>query len=265
MTARLERRRARLTASGTVTWVAPLVLIAILLGAWQVYVDAAHVTAFVLPSPSEIASSLWTDRSALATGLSVTGKEIVLGILVAAAVACPLTAAIHFSLLARRALYPLLVGSQAIPVVLLAPVLVMWLGFGILPKLIVVGLVCFFPIVVTTLAALESVDPEMLKLLKTFDAGRSQIFRLVELPAALPGLFTGLKLAAVFSVIGAIFAEMSGTSSGLGLLLTTTLANSETAEAFATVFVLSAFAIALFALLTVAQRLLLPWAKSPSR
>lgn len=242
------------------TWLAPLATVAVLLGAWQLYVDLGHITQFVLPSPSEIAAALWTDRAALAAGLRVTGEEIVLGIVVAAAVACPLTAAIHLWLPVRRALYPLLVASQAIPVVVLAPVLVMWLGFGILPKLIVIGLVCFFSIVVPTLAALESVDAELLKLLRTFDAGRGQIFRLVELPAALPGLFTGLRLAAVFSVIGAVFAEMSGTSSGLGLLLTTTIANSQTAEAFATVFVLSVFAIALFALLTVAQRLLLPWA-----
>ncbi len=241
-------------------WLAPLILIALLLCAWQLYVDLAHVSEFLLPSPTEIASALWNDRSALAAGLRVTGEEILLGLVLATVLACICATAIHFSSWARLALYPLLVGSQAIPVALLAPVLVMWLGFGILPKLIVLGIVCFFPIVVTLSTALEAVDVELIKLMRTFDARRSQIFRLIELPAALPGLFTGLKLAAVLSVIGAILAETSGSSSGLGELLTSSIANLQTAEAFATVFVLSAFAILLFALLTLLQHRLLPWA-----
>jgi ABC-type nitrate/sulfonate/bicarbonate transport system permease component len=166
---------------------------------------------------------------------------------------------LHLSGLARRALYPPLVASQAIPIVILTPLLVLWLGFGLLPKLVVIALVCFFPIVVTTLSALETVDPDLIKLLRTFGAGRRQTFWRVELPAALPGVFTGAKLAAVFSVIGAVFAEQAGSNSGLGYLLNVTIANLETAEAFATVFVLSAFAIVLFALLTVAERRALPW------
>ena len=142
---------------------------------------------------------------------------------------------------------------------ILAPLLVVWLGFGLLPKLIVIALVCFFPIVVTTLGGLDAVDPDLIKLLRTFDASRRQMFWRVELPGALPGLFTGAKLAAVFSVIGAVFAEQAGSSSGLGYLLKVTVANLETAEAFATVFVLAAFAILLFALLTLAERRALPW------
>ncbi len=167
---------------------------------------------------------------------------------------------LHFSDLARRALYPPLVASQAVPIVILAPLLVLWLGFGLLPKLVVIALVCFFPIVVTTLNGLQTVDPDLIKLLRTFDSSRRQTFWRVELPSALPGLFTGAKLAAVFSVIGAVFAEQSaGSSSGLGYLLNVTISNLETAEAFATVLVLAAFAILLFALLTLAERRALPW------
>ena len=137
-----------------------------------------------------------------------------------------------------------------------------WLGFGLLPKLAIIALVTFFPVVVTTMAALETVDPELLKLLRTFDASRVQAFRRVELPSALPGVFTGAKLAAVFSVIAAVFAEQSGSSSGLGLGYLFTIDNSQflEADAFAAVAVLSIFAMAMFAILAVAERRLLPWA-----
>jgi putative hydroxymethylpyrimidine transport system permease protein len=241
-------------------WLAPLVVVVVLLGIWQLYCDTAHTSDLLLPSPTQVASALWNYRSALASAIAVTGEEILLGLLAATLLACVIAPAIHFSPLARLAFYPLLVATQAIPVFLLAPVLVLWLGFGILPKLVVLGIVCFFPIVLTTLAALESVDVEMLKLLKTFDASRWQIFRLVELPSALPGVFTGLKLAAVFAVIGAILAEQSGSTSGLGEMLTIATGELNAAEAFAIVVVLCAFAIALFALLTVLQHRLLPWA-----
>jgi len=248
------------------TWLLPAGTLLALLAIWQLYVDASGVTSLVLPSPHEVARALVDDRATLWHNLVRTGLEIVLGLLVAALFGFVAAGLIHLSSLARRALYPLLVASQAVPVVVLGPVLVLWLGFGLLPKLAVVGLVCFFPVVVTTLAGMETVDPELIKLMRSFDATRWQIFTRVELPSALPGLFTGLKLAAVFSVIGALFAELtgsSGSSPGLGYLLNVTVANLETAEAFATVFVLSAFAILLFALLTVVERRVLPWAYQP--
>jgi ABC-type nitrate/sulfonate/bicarbonate transport system permease component len=166
----------------------------------------------------------------------------------------------HFSSIVREALYPLLVASQTIPIPIVAPLLVVWLGFGLLPKLVVVALVSFFPVVVTTLSGLAAVDPDLVKLMRTFDAGRWQTFTRVELPSALPGLFSGAKVAVVFSVIAAILAEQAGSNSGLGILLTFTIENLETAEAFASVFVLAGLAILLFALLTLAERRALPWA-----
>jgi putative hydroxymethylpyrimidine transport system permease protein len=138
-----------------------------------------------------------------------------------------------------------------------------WLGFGIAPKLVIIGLVSFFPIVVTTLDALARVDPEQLKLLHTLDASRLRVLRHVELPAALPGLFSGAKVAVVVAVIGAVFAEQAGSSSGLGHLVQQAIPQLETARAYAAVLILSAFAIALFGLLTLAERLLVPWAHQP--
>ena len=240
-------------------WLLPLAAIALLLGIWELYVAISGVSPLVLPPPHTVAQALWDDRGTLWHNLKPTAAEIVCGILLAAVAGTLMAALLHFSGVARGALYPLLVASQAIPVVILAPLLVLWLGFGLLPKLVVVALVCFFPIVVTTLYGLETVDPDLIKLMRTFDAGARETFWHVELPHALPGLFTGAKLAAVYSVIGAVFAEQAGASSGLGYLLNVTTSNLETAEAFATVLVLAAFAILLFALLTLVERRALPW------
>jgi putative hydroxymethylpyrimidine transport system permease protein len=240
-------------------WLLSLAAMLILLAIWQLYVDVSGVNSLLLPSPHLVLKALVDDRGALWHNLKVTALEIICGIALAVCAGLLVAVALHFSGIARRALYPLLVASQAIPIVIVAPLLVLWLGFGLLPKLVVIGLVCFFPIVVTTLAGMETVDPDLIKLLRTFDAGRAQTFWRVELPSALPGLFTGAKVAAVLSVIGAVFAEQAGSTEGLGYLLSVTIPNLETAEAFATVFVLAAFAILLFALLTLAEQRALPW------
>ena len=141
--------------------------------------------------------------------------------------------------------------------------LVLWLGFGLAPKLLVVALVTFFPIVVTTLAGLARVDPDLLKLMRTFDAPRLRTFRHVEFPSALPGVMTGAKIAVAVAVIGAVFAELAGSNSGLGYIYQQSQNQLLMPRAYATVFVLSAFAILLFALLSLAERVALPWAYRP--
>ena len=239
-------------------------LLAALLGAWELYVDAGGADPLILPAPHAVARSLYTDRSLLWSNFLVTAEEVLLGILVAAIAGLAFSIAIHLSATLRRAVYPLLIASQTIPIPILAPVLVLWLGFGILPKLVVIGLVSFFSIVVTTLAGLAAVDPGLIKLMRTFGASRLRTFRHIELPSALPGLFTGTKIAVVFAVIGAVFAEQAGASSGLGYLFEQSIPQLLTARAYAAVVLLSAFAIALFALLTLAERLALPWAYEPT-
>jgi putative hydroxymethylpyrimidine transport system permease protein len=189
---------------------------------------------------------------------------VLLGILGAALAGFVLAILIHLSATVRRAVYPVVVASQTVPIPIIAPVLVLWLGFGIGPKLVVIALVSFFSIVVTTLAGLTAVDPDLLKLMRTFDASRLRAFRHVELPAALPGLFTGAKIAVVVAVIGAVFAEQAGSSSGLGYLFEQSIPQLLTARAYAAVVILSLFAIALFALLSATQRLVLPWAQPPT-
>jgi len=240
-----------------------IVFLLVLFGAWELYVDLGGADSLILPPPHQIAQSLYDDRSLLWSNFLVTAREIVSGILVAAVAGLALAVSLHLSRTLRRALYPLLVASQAIPVVLVAPLLVLWLGFGFAPKLIVIAIVCFFPIVVTTLDGLAAVDPDLVKLMRTFDASRAATFRHVELPAALPGLFTGMKIASVFAPIGAVFAEQAGSNKGLGYVFQQAIPQLLTARAYAAVFILAAFAIALFALLTLAERLLLPWAYEP--
>lgn len=241
-------------------------LIAGLIGIWELYVDLHGATfSLVLPAPHQVAKSLYTDRGLLWNNFLVTAEEVLLGILVATATGLVLAVAIHFSPTLRRAAYPLLVASQAVPVVIFAPVLAFWLGFGLLPKLVVIALVSFFSIVVTTTAGLAAVDPDMLKLMRTFDASRVRTFWHVELPAALPGVFTGVKIAVAVSVIGAVFAEWNGSNSGLGYVILQSLPQLLAARGVAAVVILSLFAIALFSLLALAERLALPWAYSSGK
>jgi putative hydroxymethylpyrimidine transport system permease protein len=240
-----------------------VVLLLALFGAWELYVDLGGANPLILPAPHSVAAALYDDRGLLWTNFKVTASEVLLGIAAAAVAALALATVMHFSTNVRRAVYPLLIASQTIPIPMLAPVLVLWLGFGIGPKLVVIGLVSFFSIVVTTLAGFAAVDPDLLKLMATFGASRRRVFLSVELPSALPGVFTGTKIAVVFAVIGAVFAELAGANSGLGYIFEQSLPQLLTARAFAAVAILSAFAILLFALLTLAERLTIPWAYRP--
>jgi putative hydroxymethylpyrimidine transport system permease protein len=264
--ARPRTRRRAGDRRGRRRWLGPLGALAILLallGAWELYTDLGPVDPLLLPAPHAVAKALWVDRGLLWDDFTVTAGEVLLGIVLAGATGFVCAIALHTWLTLRISIYPLLVASQTVPIVMVAPLLVTWLGFGLAPKLAIIGLISFFPIVVTTLDALGRVDAEQRKLLRTLDASRLAVLRHVELPAALPGLFSGAKLAVVFAVIGAVFAEWSGSDSGLGHLFQQAIPQLLTARAYAAVLILSAFAIALFGLLTLAERLLVPWAHEP--
>ena len=246
-------------------WVAPAAILLALIGAWQLaarldlLAHALHIEPFLVPAPSDIAQSLWSDRGLLADNGWVTLKEVLGGFAVSVAAGVLFAAVLHVSPTLRRATYPLLVASQTVPIVVVAPILVVWLGFGIGPKLAIIALVCFFPITVNTLDGLRSVDPEAIKMMRTLDASRWQILRRVEAPAALPFAFSGAKIAVAVAVIGAVFGEWSGASEGLGYLLLLDNNLLETARMFASVFILSAMAIALFGLLALAERRFVRW------
>jgi NitT/TauT family transport system permease protein/putative hydroxymethylpyrimidine transport system permease protein len=246
-------------------WALPALTLAALLGLWQVaagtgaLADALNLEPLLAPSPAEIASALWESRSLLAENAWVTLKEILLGFL------CGLTAGLAFAVLMRlsetlrRAFYPLLVASQAIPILVIAPILIVWFGFGIGPKLVVVALICFFPITVNAADGLRSVDPEAIKMMRTLDGTRGQILRRVEAPTALPFVFTGARIAVTFAPIAAIFGEWVGAESGLGVLIREDSAHLETARLFASTAVLTAIALALFGLVALAERRIVTW------
>ena len=235
-------------------------LVLALLGGWELYADLGGIDQFLLPAPSDVAASLWTDRGLLWDNFTVTAGEVLLGIAVALVAGVLLAVAIHLSRTLRRATYPLLVASQTIPIVIVAPLLVAWLGYDLAPKLAIVGLICFFPVVVTTLDGLAGVDPDLRKLMRTLDASRLQTLRHVEAPAALPALLSGAKIAVTIAVIGAVLAEQAGSSDGLGHLILQSIPQFETARSWAAVVVLAAFAIVLFGALALAERQLVPWA-----
>ncbi len=244
----------------------PIVLTAGLLGAWELYVELSGVEADLLPAPHAVAAALWQNRGLLWSNFTVTAEEVVLGLGLALACGLTMAVAIHLSPLLRRAVYPLAVGSQAIPIPVIGVLLVFWWGFGIFPKLVVIALICFFPVLVTTVDGLAAVDPDQPKLLRTLDASRWQAFRFAELPSALPAALSGARIALAVGVIGAFIAETttptSGAYPGLGREIVTDI-NFATPRAYAGTVLLFAFAIACFHTLTIAERRIAPWSIQP--
>jgi putative hydroxymethylpyrimidine transport system permease protein len=243
----------------------PALLLAALLGFWQVAAstgalkDALNLQSFLVPSPAEVAESLWDNRGLLAENAWVTLREMLFGILAAIVVGVGFAVVMHRWRAMRDAAYPLIVASQTIPVVVISPILVTWFGYGITPKVVIIALVCFFPLTINALDGLRAVEPEAVKMMRSLDASRWQLFRRVEAPTALPHVFTGAKIAVVIAPIGAVFAEWAGSSAGLGHLIQSDTANFEVARQFATVAVLSAMALALMGLTVLAERRVVRW------
>jgi NitT/TauT family transport system permease protein/putative hydroxymethylpyrimidine transport system permease protein len=244
----------------------PALLAAALLGAWELYVDVGGAEPLVLPAPHAIATALWSNPQLIWQNFATTAKEVALGLALALLCGFAVAVAIHLFPLARRAVYPLAVGSQAVPIPVIGVLLVFWWGFGIFPKLVVITLICFFPIVVTTVDGLAAVDPDQLKLLRTLDASRWQAFRFAELPAALPAALSGARIALAVGVIGAFIAETTtattGPYPGLGREITTDI-GFQTARAYAGTAILFLFAIACFYALALAERKCSPWTSQP--
>jgi len=235
-----------------------VLVLAVLLAAWEAYVQLRGVPEYLLPAPSQIAQALWDDRSTLASQALVTLKEMLLGFAAAVVIGFAAAVLLHLVPWLRGAVQPILIASQSVPVVAIAPILVIYLGFGLAPKVLIVALVCFFPITVNTLDGLERVDPEYRRMLRTLDATRWQVFRRVELPWSLPGLFAGARIAASYSAVAAVFAEYAGGQSGL---VDSMRDGFDTPLVGAAIVVLALMSLALYGAVTVAERLALPWAR----
>ena len=239
--------------------IAPLIVLVVLGGVWELIVRAGMVNELLLPAPSAVATTLWEDRSILLPDLAITTWEVVLGLLAAFVVGVALAVAMHLVPAVEVSLRPLVVGSQAVPIPVLAPLVVLLLGFGLAPKILIVALVCFFPIVVNVADGLRDVDPDARRVLRSLHASRWQRLRFLEAPSALPSGFTGLKIAAAVAVIGAVLAEWAGSTSGLGHLVVTANAQLESARAFAATALLVAEAVALYALFSALERRVVSW------
>jgi ABC-type nitrate/sulfonate/bicarbonate transport system permease component len=237
----------------------PLGAALLVLVGWQLYTLASGVRESTLPPPTQVFAALYGDRQLLADSAWVTISEILAGYAAAILLGVGLAAVVHTSPVVERAIYPWLVASQTVPVPAIAPVIVLWTGFDLRPKVILIALVCFFPIAVNTVDGLKAAEPELLDLLRTLGASRWQRFRLGQLPASLPFVFSGLKVAAALSVIGAVFAEWVGSSSGLGYQVLVLNNQTATSDMFAAIVVLSAIGVCLFLLVGLVERLLLPW------
>jgi len=187
-------------------------------------------------------------------------REVLIGFVIATAAGVGLAVLLHLYGPLRRAFYPILIGSQTIPIIVLAPILVILLGYGILPKLVIVALICFFPIVVNGLDGLRAVDDDFIRMMYTLDATRWGIFRRVEFPGALPSFFSGMRIAATFASIGAVFGEWSGSNAGLGFVMLEATPNLLTSRIFAAILMLTVISLVLFGLVSLLERIAVPWA-----
>lgn len=232
---------------------------------WQVAVDVLDTPAYLLPSPFAILKDLVASWPLLLSEAGVTVFEIVFGYVVSIAIAMPLAILFTYSRTFERLVYPLIVGTQTIPKVAVAPLFLVWFGFGLLPKIIIVTLITFFPIVINAVVGLKSLNLQTVYLAQSMGASPLQLFWRFRLPNALPSVFAGLKVASVLAVIGAIVAEFVGADSGLGYLIVVAATDQNVTRQFSAIFILSVAGILLFGLIGLLERRLLPWHSSVRR
>jgi NitT/TauT family transport system permease protein len=237
----------------------PAATVVVVLVAWQVVVTGFGIPAYLIPSPGAVALQLVSKAGFLLYHSWVTTYETLGGFLLSILVGVPLAIAIVSSRALDRSITPLLVLSQTFPKVAIAPLLIIWFGLGILPKVLVSFLVAFFPVVISGVTGMRSVETEMLELVRVMRASRLQIFWKVRLPYALPQFFAGLKVAIAFAVVGAVVGEWVGADRGLGYLLLSANANLDTPLLFAVLVLLMLIGTALYYAIVWIERLMLPW------
>ncbi|TMJ35204.1 MAG: ABC transporter permease [Alphaproteobacteria bacterium] len=232
---------------------------------WQYAIDLFGIPAYILPRPSEIVTRGWADIDRLLYYTYVTAVESLLGYLVAIVIAVPLGLSIAFSSFLRRTIYPFFVSLEMTPKIAFAPLFISWLGFGLLPKVIIVFLVCFFPVVLNAILAFGSLSEELVRFIRATGASPWRAFFRVRLPAALPQCFVGFKYAAINATVGATIAEFIGSDQGLGFYIQIVTGNMRPDLAFAGIFLLTLLGLALFGAVTLVERWVIPWHISQRR
>ncbi|WP_240157341.1 ABC transporter permease [Pseudonocardia broussonetiae] len=259
-TTRLARSSTPTRGGVGLVWPA-LLLVALGLVAWQVGVDASGVRPQVLPSPLRVVEQGWAYRGPIWENTVPTLQATAVGFTVSLALAWTLAVAVDFSPWLRRALTPLLVASQTLPIIAIAPLLIIWLGFGLAPKVVVIALVTFFPMAVGLIEGFASTPRQATSLLRSMGASRWAQFRHVRLPGAMPSFFTALRIGITYAVTGAIFAEYVGATAGLGIFMSVQKNSFRTDLVLAAVVVTALLSVALFALTFLVQRLVAPWSR----
>lgn len=240
-------------------WLMPILILASLGILWELLIRIFDVPLWQLPPPSSIGEELISGWSLLWRHTIVTLQEVILGFFVALVLGILLAVSIAYSKIIERSIYPIIIASQTIPIIAIAPLLLIWIGYGITSKVIVAVLVAFFPITVNTADGLRSVDSDMSNMMRTMGATRWQIFTKLQIPNSLPYLFSGVKVGISISVIGAVIGEWVGANAGLGYLMTYSQPLFLTSRVFATIFILSVMGVGLFLFASLAERLMLPW------
>lgn len=239
--------------------VSALAIMAVLLVFWEAAVRVTGMPAWFLPPPSRVFTALMETLPLLLEHSRYTLLAALTGLTMAVLVALVLAVVMALSPRIRQGVYPLLVFSQTIPIITIAPLLVIWFGFGIMPKVVVVTLVCFFPVAVSMVEGMQAADADMVKLLKVMGASRWQIIRLILIPAALPSFFAGLKIAGTYAMMGAVIGEWLGASNGLGVFMTRAAHAYKVDSVFAAIIIISLISLLLFALIELIARLTIPW------
>lgn len=226
---------------------------------WQWSITITKLPAWILPAPSSIFVSLFEKRWIILDHATQTMQETVLGLFIAIVTAIIVALVMDVSPWIRKAIYPLLITSQTVPIIALAPLFLIWFGYGMLPKLLVVALVCFFPIAVNLADGFKEIDEDMLRFMKAIGANRSQIFIKLKLPSALPFFFSGLRIAGTYSVMGAVIGEWLGGSKGLGIQLVRASQSYATDLFFAIILVVVGLSLFIFGIIEIFSRILMPW------
>jgi ABC-type nitrate/sulfonate/bicarbonate transport system permease component len=249
-----SRRRARAFAV-----LPPLAIIAVVVVVWQLYAKLSGIGNDVLPPPSRVLAVTWENRGDLWANTLPTLRATLLGFALSLAVGFLLAVLVDSSAHLRRALMPVLVATQTLPIFAIAPLMVIWFGFGLTPKVLLVALVTFFPITVAFAEGFAASEPEAETLLRSMGASRARIFRTVRFPTSLPFFFAGLRIAITYAVMAAIFAEYAGASEGLGIYMQNAKNSFRTDLLLAAVLVSALLTLTLFALTYLVERLAIPW------
>ena len=255
--ARLRGGFARRVAGSA--WIRPLGLLVLTVVLWDLAVRIFRLPPYLVPTPWDVAHAFWTDGDKLLVQAVPTTTATVAGFLLAAAFGIVAAMLIAGSPTVEAYVYPLLVFSQSIPKVAVAPLFVVWFGFGMTPKVISAFLLGFFPVVVAGVQGFKSLEPEMRDLARSMRATRWQTFRMVSLPHALPAIFAGLKVSVTLAVVGAVVGEFVGANSGIGFVLQRSIGNFELPLMFAALVVLAMIGMILFAIIDLVERLAVPW------